>query len=138
ETNETLFPRVEEMLDALTGESTLLGIATGKSRHGLDRLLALHRLTERFVTTVTADEAASKPAPEMIHRAVGQTGVSLGRTVMVGDSTYDVLMAAAAGAPALGVCWGYQPADKLRAAGARHVADEVMDIPRLVNAICPP
>ena len=133
---EPLFDGVRAVLDALSAdESTLLGVATGKSRAGLDRILAGHDLTGRFVTTMTADDAPSKPAPEMVLRAIEATGVSAVRTVMIGDSAFDMQMAHAAGARALGVAWGYQPVATLTEAGAESVAHRVDELPACITEL---
>ena len=66
-----LYPGTVEMLDVLARhERLLLGIATGKSRRGLDRVLDLHGLTSRFVTTQVADDHPSKPHPAMVLAAL--------------------------------------------------------------------
>ena len=135
---EPLFPGILAMLDALATPETLFGVVTGKSRHGLDRIIAGHGLTGRFITTVTADDAASKPAPEMVERALAETGASPGRTIVIGDSSFDIEMARAAGVFAMGVAWGYQPVERLEAVGAHVVAKTVGDIPGLVNGLVAP
>lgn len=132
---EPLFPGIIEALDAIATEATLLGVATGKSRMGLERILKGHDLAGRFVTTMTADDAASKPSPEMVLRALAETGAEAQRTVLVGDSAFDMQMAKAAGAMALGVAWGYQPVATLREAGADAVADTSGDLPALVTEL---
>jgi len=129
---EPLFPGILDVLDALSGDTTLLGVATGKSRAGLERILAGHGLAGRFVTTMTADDAPSKPAPEMVLRALAATGAEAARTVVVGDSAFDMQMARAAGARALGVSWGYQPVEVLEEAGADRIAARSGEIPALV------
>ncbi|GAB5375217.1 MAG: HAD family hydrolase [Acuticoccus sp.] len=133
---EPLFEGVRAVLDALSAdEGTLLGVATGKSRAGLDRILAGHDLKDRFVTTMTADDAPSKPAPEMVLRAIEATGVSPVRTVMIGDSAFDMQMAHAAGVRALGVAWGYQPVTTLTEAGAESVAHRVDELPACITEL---
>lgn len=119
---EPIFPGVRDGLDVLDAEGWLLGIATGKSRRALDDTLTEHALTGRFVTLQTADRAAGKPAPDMVFRAIAETGCELSRTVIVGDSVFDMQMARHAGAMAIGVAWGYHPVDALRAEGAQAVA----------------
>ncbi len=119
---EPIFPGVRDGLDVLDAEGWLLGIATGKSRRALDDTLTEHALTGRFVTLQTADRAAGKPAPDMVFRAIAETGCELSRTVIVGDSVFDMQMARHAGATAIGVAWGYHPVDALRAEGAQAVA----------------
>jgi phosphoglycolate phosphatase len=75
----------------------------------------------RFITVQTSDDHPSKPHPAMLHAAMIEAGVTPERTVMVGDTTFDMEMALAAGTGALGVGWGYHSADELHAAGAHAV-----------------
>ncbi|MEM0909170.1 MAG: HAD-IA family hydrolase, partial [Pseudomonadota bacterium] len=135
---EPLYPGVMEMLDAVSTEATLLGVATGKSRHGLNRILESHQLKGRFVTTVTADEAASKPAPEMVEIALKASGAERAKTVVIGDSTFDIVMARAAGVRAIGVSWGYQSPEELRAAGAHAIAERMDEIAPLAAKLVGP
>lgn len=126
---EPLFPGARAVLDDLAARRDLvLGIATGKSRRGLRAVLDRHDLQSRFVTIQTADEHPSKPHPSMIRAALAETGVPAERTVMIGDTTYDVDMARAAGVVAIGVGWGYQDRDWLTAAGAVTVLDGYGDV----------
>lgn len=136
-TNEPLFAGTLETLDALADDRTLLGVVTGKSRRGLDRILARHRLATHFAVTVTADDAASKPAPDMVLQAAAAVGVDVARAVVVGDTTFDVRMAKAAGARAIGVTWGYHDADRLQAAGADTLASSMNEVPHLVERFLP-
>lgn len=132
---EPLYDGIREALDALAGDHTLFGVATGKSRAGLKRILIGHDLEGRFATTMTADDAPSKPAPDMVLRSLEATGVSPERTVLIGDSAFDMQMARAAGVRALGVAWGYQPVTTLSAAGADAIADTVPELPALVTEL---
>ena len=121
---EPLFPGVRETLEALAGAGCLLGVATGKSRRGLNSTLNLHGLRDLFVTLQTVDDAPSKPHPGMIENALRATGARREDTVMIGDTVFDIRMARNAGVHALGVSWGYHPAEELTEAGARHVLDD--------------
>jgi phosphoglycolate phosphatase len=115
---EPLYPGARAALDALARRpDTLLGIATGKSQRGVRAVLGRHGLSERFVTIQTADDAPSKPHPGMVLAAMRETGVSPCDTVVVGDTVFDVEMARAAGAHAIGVGWGYHTPEALAAAG---------------------
>jgi phosphoglycolate phosphatase len=126
---EPLFPGAVAALDAIEASGWVLGIATGKSRPALLTTLAEHGLAHRFATLQTADVvAAGKPAPDMVLRAMAETGAGRADTVMVGDTVYDVLMARRAGTAAIGVGWGYHPADALARAGAARVADTFADL----------
>jgi phosphoglycolate phosphatase len=126
--DEPLFPGVLALLDALDAEGVLLGVATGKGRRGLRITLEHHGLLDRFVTLQTADDAPGKPHPEMLRRAMAETGADPATTAMIGDTTYDILMALNAGTAAIGVGWGYHPPEELRAAGAHEVVDAAHDV----------
>ncbi|WMS40874.1 HAD-IA family hydrolase [Acuticoccus sp. MNP-M23] len=135
---EPLYPGVMRMLDSVSGEATLLGVATGKSRNGLNRIIRQHGLEGRFVTTKTADDAASKPSPDMVLQALSESGCDAARTVVVGDSAFDMQMARAAGAFAVGVSWGYQPPERLEAAGAHTIAGTMADLPAAIAGLVAP
>jgi phosphoglycolate phosphatase len=102
---------------------TVLGIATGKSKRGVARLLAQEGWEGAFLTIQTADDHPSKPHPSMIHKAMADAGTAPCDTVMIGDTTYDMEMARSAGVGALGVSWGYHAPDRLARAGAHAVVD---------------
>ncbi len=137
--HEPLFPGAREALEALAErDDVLLGIATGKARRGLDVLLERFGLRDFFATTQTADDAPSKPHPGMVLKAMEETGADPSRTVLVGDTTHDMLMAANAGTRGLGVEWGYHPPGELRRAGAREIASRFNDVPPLVEKVIQP
>lgn len=124
-----LYDGVRELLLTLNQTpENLLGVATGKARRGLDHVIAVQDLGGLFVTLQTADFHPSKPHPAMIAAAMAEAGTDAGTTVMIGDTTFDMDMAAAAGCMAIGVTWGYHPADALRGAGAAHVVDTVAEL----------
>jgi phosphoglycolate phosphatase len=114
-------------------DDVVLGVATGKSRRGLDALLAAHQLTECFVTTQVSDNHPSKPAPEMLLAACEAASVAPRHTVMLGDTSYDMQMARAAGAVAIGASWGYHAADQL--GDAHMVIDDIRLLPGLLGQI---
>ena len=119
---EPLFEGIAEAIDALDAAGWLLGVATGKSDRGLRLLLQHHGLYDRFVTLQTADRHPSKPHPSMLQLAIAEAGASPATTAMIGDTSFDMAMARAAGAHAVGVAWGYHTSHELEAAGAGHVA----------------
>lgn len=123
ETEEPLFPGVVEALDALDADGWLLGIATGKSRRGVNAVLDSHNLNGRFLTIQTADDNPGKPNPAMLQRAAREVGADIADVVMIGDTAYDMAMANSANAYALGVSWGYHSLAELQGAGARMVID---------------
>jgi phosphoglycolate phosphatase len=122
---EPLFPGARAALDALSARADiLLGIATGKSQRGVRAVLGHHDLLARFHTIKTADDAPSKPHPGMVQAAMRDAGVGPADTIVIGDTSYDIAMARAAGARAIGVSWGYHPAGDLHAEGADLVIDD--------------
>ncbi len=127
--HEPLFEGVRETLVRLAArEDMLLGIATGKSQRGVKALLEREGLEKYFVTIQTADDAPSKPHPGMVLQAMAAAGAGAHETVVVGDTSYDMMMARAAGASALGVGWGYHPEHALLTAGAQAIVRNFNDI----------
>ena len=128
--DEPLFPGVAETLAALRSmPGVKLGIATGKSRKGAEFIVARHGWGDLFDVVQSADDAPSKPHPGMILNAMAAAGAAPERTAMVGDSSFDVEMAVAAGAVPVAVSWGFQPVASLVALGARHVLTRMEDLP---------
>jgi phosphoglycolate phosphatase len=125
---EPLFEGIIEALDQLLADGWILGVATGKSDRGLALCLANHGIADRFVTLQTADRHPSKPNPSMARLAMKEAGAEPETTVMIGDTSFDIMMGVAAGARSLGVAWGYHPAEELLAAGAYHVAAHPSDL----------
>jgi len=122
---EPMFPGVRAVLDLLHArEDVLLGIATGKSQRGVAAVLGHHGLEGRFITIQTADDAPSKPHPGMVLQAMEAAGVEPLDTVLIGDTSYDMVMARAAGARAVGVTWGYHSRDLLVQSGAERLVDD--------------
>ncbi len=101
-----LFPGTLEMLQALKERQHFLAVATGKNRRGLDDALAQAQLHTLFDATRTADETASKPHPLMLQELMAELGVAPGRTLMIGDTTHDLLLARNAGTASVAVSYG--------------------------------
>ena len=129
-----LFPGARDCLDRLAARGDLLmAVATGKSRKGLDALLAAHGLDGYFVAAHCADGHPSKPAPGMILSCLSDSGADADRAVMIGDTSFDIRMAGNAGVAAFGVAWGHHPADELAQAGALAVARDFPELSRLIE-----
>ena len=123
-----LYNHARATLDRLAQTpGTLLGVATGKSRRGLDKLLAGHDLAHLFVTQQVSDNHPSKPHPAMLLAALYETGIDPANAVMVGDTSFDMDMAQAAGIRGIGVSWGYHPRAALTA--AQCIIDDFRDLP---------
>jgi len=109
-----LFPGALAALDRLAADPGVrLAVATGKSRRGLDGLIAAHGLEGRFASTQVADDHPSKPDPSMVLACLRETGIAAGDAVMVGDTDFDIDMGRAAGVRTVGVQWGYHPVERL-------------------------
>jgi phosphoglycolate phosphatase len=133
---DVLFPYAREMIAHLSNSETLLlGIATGKSRHGIDRLFDREGWHKSFATIQTSDDHPSKPHPSMLLQAMLEAGASPSETVMVGDTTYDMLMARAAGVAAVGVAWGYHTAAELAEAGAKVIVERFEDLTPVLDKL---
>jgi len=131
---EPLFDGVLELLDALEADGWLLAVATGKSDRGLRHCLESHGIHARFVSLQTADRHPSKPHPSMVEQAIVEAGSSPEATIVVGDTSFDMAMGAAAGAAPIGAGWGYHEAEELIAAGAVAVAEQPLDVLALVRS----
>jgi phosphoglycolate phosphatase len=99
---------------------------------GLRFVLEHHGLGHYFVTLQTADLHPSKPHPAMLHAAMAETGFEAEATMLVGDTTFDILMARAAGAMPIGVSWGNHPSHELVTAGAVRVLDRFEELHELL------
>ena len=126
--DEPLYDGMADLVATLAEEGWLLGIATGKSDKGLGLCLAYHGLGPSFVTLQTADRHPSKPHPSMIAAALAEAGAAPEASIMIGDTSYDMMMAKAAGVAAVGVTWGYHGREELLAAGADTIAERPADI----------
>lgn len=130
---EPLFDGVLELLDALEADGWLLAVATGKSDRGLKHCLDGHGLHARFVSLQTADRHPSKPDPSMVDQAIADAGAAPEATIVVGDTSFDMAMAVAAGARGIGAGWGYHEAQELLEAGAIAVAERPLDVLALIR-----
>ncbi|PAU64047.1 HAD-IA family hydrolase [Pseudomonas indica] len=108
-----LFPGVVESLGAFRQAGYRLAVATGKSRRGLNHVLAGHGWLDYFDVTRCADETAGKPDPLMLHEILAHCGMVAEQALMVGDSSFDLLMARRAGLDAVAVGYGAQPLEVL-------------------------
>ncbi|MBH5323379.1 HAD-IA family hydrolase [Aurantiacibacter sediminis] len=130
---EPLYDGIPNLLRRLHGDGWMLGVATGKSDRGLASTLSANDLTDLFSTLHTADRHPSKPHPAMLEAAMADVLADRGDTVMIGDTVFDIQMAAAAGCRAIGVDWGYHEPDELRDAGAIGVATTMEELEALIN-----
>ncbi len=106
-----LFDGTLDMLHALKARNHWLGVATGKSRRGLDEALQAVQLQGLFDSTRTADETAGKPNPMMLLQLMREFGCEPDRTLMIGDTTHDLQLAANAGTASIAVGFGAHEAE---------------------------
>ncbi len=120
-----LFAGVRQMLQELSQQAYFLAVATGKSRVGLNRSLNAVKLLSLFDATRCADETFSKPHPAMLQELTRELGQDMKRTVMIGDTTHDLLMASNAGAASIAVQYGAHPQHELQACNPLYSAPTV-------------
>lgn len=126
---EPLFPGIRELIDKIgPRDDLLIGAVTGKSRRGLDLIMETHGFGKYFVVSRTADDCPSKPHPAMVTECCDETGMVPDVTIVIGDAVYDMQMAKAAGATAIGVSWGYASVEDLWNAGADAVVDHPSEL----------
>jgi len=134
--NAELSPMFDGALAALhllhAQDDTLLAVATGKSKRGLDKMIERHGLEGLFVSQQVADFHPSKPHPAMVLTALSETGVDAGRAVMLGDTTYDMDMGRSAGVGTIGVSWGYH---KVADLNADIVIDSFSELPDAIDKL---
>lgn len=132
---DVLFPHAKETIDRYVASNEhMLGIATGKARRGIDRLLEREGWLTAFATIQTADDHPSKPDPSMLVRAMAETDTKPEATVMVGDTSYDIAMARAVGVFPIGVSWGYHSVDELVDAGAGAIVRSFAELPAAIES----
>jgi phosphoglycolate phosphatase len=130
---EPLYAGAFAVLSELDRRGHLLAVATGKSRPGLLDVLEHHGITPLFASLQTADRHPGKPHPAMLEEAMRETASRPGETLMVGDTSYDMAMAVAAGVRPVGVAWGYHPVAALAQAGATTILERFEDLVELVS-----
>ncbi|MCL1074911.1 HAD-IA family hydrolase [Shewanella dokdonensis] len=129
-----LYAGITELLTQLQQQHYQLAVATGKSRPGLDRSLQQTGLDRFFQLSRCADEAHSKPHPDMLQQILAHTGVSAARALMVGDSVLDLQMANAAGVAAVGVSYGAHSREQLQLHRPKAIISEPLALLSVLTA----
>ncbi len=129
-----LFPGTLSMLQALKSRNHFLAVATGKNRRGLDDALAHSQLQGMFDATRTADETAGKPNPLMLQQLMQELGVAPERTLMVGDTTHDLMLARNAGTACVAVSYGAHEPESFAEHGPLFVAHSTDELQRWLLA----
>lgn len=123
-----LFDGIDGLLSGLVERNVQLAVATGKSRLGLNRVLATTGLGRFFNATRTADETFSKPHPAMLQELMDELGVEPDRMIMVGDTSHDLNMAANAGVHSLGVTYGAHSPQELLGCSPQALVNDVASL----------
>jgi phosphoglycolate phosphatase len=126
--DEPLYDGLADLLRALHEAGWSLAVATGKSDRGLAACLASHGIADLFVSLQTADRHPSKPHPAMLEAALFEAGAQREEAVMIGDTSFDMIMARSIGVAGIGVGWGYHGAAELLASGAERVAETAAEL----------
>ena len=123
------FEGAEAVLSELNEQGYLLAVATGKGRPGLEKVLKSTGFGQYFVETRCADETSSKPHPQMLNELMEVLDVSAEKTLMIGDTEYDLQMAQAAGVASLGVDYGVHDRERLLACNPLGYLFSIRDLP---------
>jgi phosphoglycolate phosphatase len=121
---EPLYDGARDLLVRLRAEGWRLAVATGKARRGVDAFLETHGFAGWFDAAHCADDGPGKPDPHMLQLCMAAVGAEAAHTVMIGDTSFDMAMARAAGCYAQGVAWGFHTVEEVLAGGAHHVAED--------------
>ncbi|MBW8734517.1 MAG: HAD-IA family hydrolase [Asticcacaulis sp.] len=135
--HEPLYPGAEETLRRLKAEGWLIGMATGKSRRGIERNTVVYGWGDVFDTSFCADDGPSKPHPHMLECNMTALGVAKNQTIMIGDTTHDIHMGREAGVHTIGVSWGFHTVDELEAAGADVIVHDFDQLNAALDAFVP-
>lgn len=136
-TESGLYDGVRHLLDELVASRLPLSIATGKSRRGLDRVLAAQQVGHLFQSSRCADESRSKPHPQMLLDLLALHQLAPEQVVMVGDTEHDLRMAQAAGVDAVGVGWGAHEMSRLLACKPVYCAHSVAELHAWLRQVAP-
>ena len=129
------FAGISDMLHHLKAQGVQLAVATGKSRKGLDRVLAQTQSQDLFVATRAASETKSKPDPLMLTEILQHTGVQASEAIMVGDTSYDLSMAQQIGMPSIGVAYGVHAVEVLQGYQPIYIAQNVNDLSHFLQTL---
>jgi phosphoglycolate phosphatase len=124
-----------QLLRALRSNNLQVAVATGKSRAGLDRVLSQSGVSSLFHATRCADETASKPDPKMLFEILESLSVPVDEAIMIGDTTYDLEMAASAGMRSIGVAHGVHSVESLEKHSPVAVVRDLIELAPLLASL---
>lgn len=130
---EPLYDGALDVIRQLEAAGVLMAVATGKSMRGLKAVIEMHKLGAYFTSLQTPDHNPGKPHPQMLEQAMKVVGASPENTYMIGDTSYDMMLAKNAKCTAVGVSWGYHDTEMLQASGADHMIDHYDQLHQLIS-----
>lgn len=131
-TPSPLFDGVEQVLQQLKDRNIKLAVATGKQRRGLSRMFAETGLEKYFDTSRCADEAQSKPHPDMLQQILQELDINAAEAIMVGDTSHDMKMAQAIAMPRVGVTHGVHGRDVLSQFAPKAIIDTMPELLQVI------
>ena len=131
--DEPLYTGAMDLLETLRADGWTMGVATGKSRRGLDAIIKTHGFDRFFDCHFCADDGPGKPHPSMIHANLNACGVLPQNAVMIGDTSFDMIMSKAAEVKAIGVTWGFHTSEEIAVGGADHLVDTMEELGAVLN-----
>lgn len=130
-----LFTGARETLELLKAQGYCLAIATGKSRQGLNQVLAETQLDSFFPVTRCADETCSKPHPQMLEEILADYNLSAQDALMIGDTEYDLQMAHNIQMHSAGVSYGVHERERLLALEPRVCLNDIRELPVWLDSL---
>jgi phosphoglycolate phosphatase len=131
---EPLYEGAEALIRRLKAQGWLLGVATGKVRRGVDHFLDRHGFRDLFDAAHCAEDGPGKPHPHMLLLNLKAVDVAAADAVMIGDTSFDMIMARDAGCLAQGVSWGFHTPAEIEEGGAHHIAHDMQALGAALDA----
>lgn len=131
--HEPLYEGALELLETLSKTGWKIGVATGKSRRGLDAIIKTHGFNQYFDCHFCADDGPGKPHPSMIYANLNACGLLPQDAVMIGDTSFDMIMSKDAAVEAIGVTWGFHTAEEIAVSGADHLVDTMDELEAVLH-----
>jgi len=125
---EPLYEGAKELVLTLKSDGWLLGVATGKVRRGVEHFLERHQFGGVFDAAYCAEDGPGKPHPHMLLLNLKAVEAQAADTIMIGDTSFDMMMAREAGAYAQGVSWGFHTVDEIEKGGAHDIAHDFTEL----------
>lgn len=128
----TPYPGIHDLLAKLKAEGHRLYVATSKPEEMSKDILNKFDLSQYFDIICGAALDGSRDSKDAVIAYLLERSGGVENAVMVGDTVYDILGAAAHGIPAIGVSWGYGSVEEMEHAGAAAIADTMEDLHELL------